>query len=95
MGFLDFLLTPGHKRETIAKKIGIQAGIFQECHVCREVTDTDQKVVDNPSLDKAIEEYVASGDPNFSLFENDVTALRAFIIELAKKLPFDCICHRA
>ena len=39
MGLFDFFLTEKQKKEKVATRIGLESGAFQECPVCRDVTE--------------------------------------------------------
>lgn len=93
MGLFDFLLSDEHKRTNIVTHIGLEAGLFQECPVCRDVTENRNAPADNDRLDAAIQQYIAGNDDSFSLFGRDENRLRDKLKQVAAKMPYDCTCE--
>ena len=93
MGLFDFFLTDEHKKEKIVIKIGLESGIFEECPICRDVTESRNVDAVQQRLDSAIQKYVSSNDDSYSLFGRDETRLREKFNDVAAKMPFDCTCH--
>lgn len=96
MGLFDFLLSAKQKKEKVAIKIGLESGAFQECPVCRDVTegDTYEKFTDKVAaiVDKRM---MLPSDNEMKLFNGNREALLLTVKEVAKKLPYHCTCHNS
>ena len=94
MGLFDFLLTEKHKKEKVATRIGLQSGAFQECPVCRDVTEAGSYENYADQVAAVVDERLKLPvDDDMKLFQGNREELLRKISEVAKKLPYHCSCH--
>jgi hypothetical protein len=94
MGLFDFLLTEKHKKERVATRIGLESGAFQECPVCRDVTEAGayENYADRVAaiVDQRL---MLPADDDIKLFQGNREELLRTVSEVAKKLPYRCTCE--
>jgi hypothetical protein len=94
MGLFDFLLSEKQKKEKVVTKIGLESGAFQECPVCRDVTEsgTFENYADKVAtiVDQRL---MLPADDDMKLFEGNREELLRTVSEVAKKLPYHCSCQ--
>ena len=94
MGLFDFLLTEKQKKEKVARRLGLKSGAFQECPVCRDITETgpyenyEEKVAELVN-----QRLLLPSDDEMKLFRGNESELLETIREVAKKLPYHCSCQ--
>ncbi len=94
MGWLDLLTSNRQKRRRAATALGLETGLFQECPVCRDITEKqapESLVLETETL---AERWLASGDKRIAIFDGDLQALKREIREIKRTAPFDCTCDR-
>ena len=93
MGLFDFLLTDDHKREKVIHEIGLEAGIFERCPICKDVTEIKNKSIESESMQQALSSYLNSGNSNLNLFQHDAQVLNNEVEKVIKKMPYFCSCQ--
>jgi len=94
MGLFDFLLTEKQKKEKVAIRIGLESGAFQECPVCRDVTEsgTFENYADKVAV--IVDQKMAlPADIDMKLFQGNKEELLRTVSEVAKRLPYHCTCQ--
>jgi hypothetical protein len=94
MGMLDFLLSEKEKKRRAAIAVGLETGLFQECPVCREITEKqapEQKVLETERL---AEEWLTKFDPRVEIFKGDRKELKRLIRDVKEKAEYSCVCER-
>jgi hypothetical protein len=94
MGWFDFLMTEKQRRRRAATAVGLETGLFQECPVCREITEKqapDSLLIETESL---AQRWMTSADQRVAAFDGDLEALKREIREIKRTAPFDCTCER-
>jgi hypothetical protein len=93
MSFLERIFGRGEAaRRRAVMSLGIEAGAFEECPVCREVIDCQRE--DRMALAANLaEEWVRRGDPRVEVFHGDVSSLRRTLLAVEKRLDVACTCE--
>ena len=94
MGWLDFLTTDKQKRRRAATAVGLETGLFQECPVCRDITEKqapESLVLETEAL---AERWIKAGDERVAAFDGDLQALNREIRKIKRDAPYDCTCER-
>ena len=79
-------------RRRAAISLGIEAGAFAECPVCREVIDCQRE--DRMALAASLaEEWIRRGDPRVKVFHGDMSSLRLALHAVEKRLDMACTCE--
>jgi hypothetical protein len=94
MAFLDFLLTKGQKQARVATRIGVESGLFEMCPVCHDVTEAKTPQAHRAKTEELVQQLIRSGGPEAQLFNRKTEDLLRTIEEVARKLPYHCICQR-
>jgi hypothetical protein len=94
MGLFDFLLTEKQKKQKVATRLGLEGGAFQECPVCRDVTEAGGYEKYAEKIEELVNQrLMLSTDEDIKLFNGNKTELLETVREVAKKLPYHCRCH--
>lgn len=94
MGLLDFLLTEKQKKEKVATRIGLESGAFQECPVCRDVTEAGTFENYTEKVAAIVDQkLMLAADEDMQLFKGNREELLRTVSEVAKKLPYHCTCQ--
>jgi hypothetical protein len=93
MSFVERFFGGGEAaRRRAAIALGLEAGAFGECPVCRETIDCQRD--DRMALaDRLAEEWVRRGDSRVKVFRGDVSSLRRTLRAVEKRLDVACICE--
>jgi hypothetical protein len=94
MSWLDFLTSHKQKRRRAAIAAGLQTGLFQECPVCRDITERQAPESLVAQTEALAAQWMASGDERVATFGGDLNALKQEIREIKRTAPFDCTCER-
>jgi len=94
MGLFDFFLTEKQKKEKVATRIGLESGAFQECPVCRDVTEAGafENYADKVAA-LVDQKLTLPADEDLKLFQGNREELLHTVSEVAKKLPYHCTCE--
>jgi len=93
MGFFDLFSSASRKKREAAVSAGLETGLFQECPVCRDITEHQASQALLLQTESLAERWMASGDARVAVFEGDIEALRQEIRELKKNAPYTCTCE--
>ena len=93
MAFLDFLLTKRQKKAKVATRIGVESGLFEICPICHGVTEAKNPQAHREKTAELARALIARGTPDAALFDRDIEELEGTIKEVARKLPYQCLCH--
>ena len=93
MSFLERIFGRGEAaRRRAAIALGIEAGAFEECPVCREVIDCQRE--DRMALAASLaEEWARRGDPRVKVFHGDVSSLLRTLRAAERRLDVACTCE--
>jgi len=94
MGLFDIFSTNSGKRRRAATAVGLETGLFQECPVCRDVTEKQAPESLLRETEALAERWVASRDERVAVVDGDLEALKREIREIKQAAPFDCTCER-
>ncbi|NNJ91948.1 MAG: hypothetical protein HKP55_09750 [Gammaproteobacteria bacterium] len=93
MGLFDFLLTAKQKKEKVATRIGLESGAFQECPVCRDVTEAGAYANYADKVAAIVDQrLILPADDDMKLFQGNREELLRSVSEVAEKLPYHCSC---
>ena len=77
-----------------AKRIALEAGVLEECPVCR--TAVDKQHDDRLAIaDQIAEQRMLANDPSVAAFHGDLEALKQQLREVRADCPYTCICEDA
>ena len=93
MGFLDFLLTKPQKQRKVATRIGVESGLFTVCPVCHGVTEMKDPHNYQVATNELIHRMVREHHPDAGLFDLDAAEMRKSVDQVAKDLPYHCLCE--
>ena len=91
MSFLERWLAGG-RRQRAAIAVGLEAGVLNECPVCRDITDALQPEL-LATADAIAEEWLARGDERVRVFRNDGEALKQTVRDVIEKSEAVCTCE--
>ncbi len=94
MGLFDIFSSNSGKRRRAATAVGLETGLFQECPVCRDITEKQAPEALVLETEALAERWLASGDERVAVFDGDLQALKQEIRGTKKTAPFDCTCDR-
>ncbi len=93
MNFFRRLLNgPRVVRRRAATAVGLEAGLLEECPVCREIVDS-QRQDRLAAADAVAADWIERGDPRVRLFHGDVSALRKSLREAQDRYDVSCTCE--
>ena len=94
MGLFDFFLTEKQKKEKVATRIGLACGAFQECPVCRDVTEDGSYAENAAKVEAFVDERIMlPADDDMKLFQGNKQELLETVKSVAEKLPAYCTCE--
>lgn len=93
MGFFSVFSAAARKKRQAAISVGLHSGLFQECPVCRDITEGQASTALLRQTEELAERWVAEGDARVAAFEGDAQALRQQIRETLRKAPVSCTCE--
>jgi hypothetical protein len=81
-------------RQDAAKRIDLEAGVLEECPVCRNLVDKqhDDRL---PIADQIAKQRVRDNDPSVAVFDGDLAALQRQLRDVRDAAPYTCICEDA
>ena len=92
MGLFDFLMSDYQKQKKVALELGVDIGVFEQCPVCREITESRSPEYSEEKINAAISELFSRNSADQRLFDGNTEKLKTMIIDTGKKLPLDCTC---
>ena len=81
-------------RQDAARRIDLEAGVLEECPVCRTLVDK-QHADRLSTADHIAEQRVRDNDPSVAVFEGNLAALKRQLRDVRDEAPFTCICEDA
>lgn len=92
MGLFDFFNGDERSRDKVALEIDLEAGVLEQCPVCRSVFDRqhDERL---PAADAAAHQAFDDNDPRVAIFNGDRDDLLARLRSVRKPIPYACICE--
>jgi len=94
MGLFDIFSSASRKKREAATAAGLQTGLFQQCPVCREVTEKQAPDALLKETEQLADSWVDTGDNRARAFGGDADAFKTEIRKLKKSAPFNCVCER-
>lgn len=94
MGLFDFLGSERRHKRRAAELVGMETHLFQQCPVCREITE---KQAPDALLEQTLhlaEKWVQDGDARVAVFHGDSGELKALIREIRERSEYSCLCER-
>lgn len=83
---------PKAARRRAATAVGLEAGLLEECPVCREVVDKQRR--DRlEAADAVAADWIERDDPRVRVFHGDVDALRKAVREVRNRYDVMCTCE--
>lgn len=82
------------QRAAAALAIDLEAGVLQQCPVCRRITDKGRDHL-LPAADRLAAERMASNDPALAPYGGDLHALQQQLRDVRRPYPYNCICEDA
>lgn len=91
MGLFDFLRLDERKKDRVAIDFDLQAGVLEECPVCRTVFDRqhDERLA---AAEIAVHQAFDNHDPRVAIFNGDRADLLKRLRSARESVPFACIC---
>ena len=94
MGLFDFLKSERGQKRRAAELVGLETGLFQQCPVCREVTEKQAPEALLEQTLRLAERWVQEQDARVSVFRGQSAELKGLIREIRKRSEFTCMCER-
>lgn len=93
MGWFDFLRRPGAERDAVAIRIDLDAGLLQQCPVCRAITDKghDDRLA---AAERIAVERLDAGDPGVAVFRGDRADLLQRLRDVRARFDYECDCAK-
>lgn len=97
MGLFDFLFDlrrrPGADRDKVAIAIDLEAGVLEECPVCRTVFDRqhDERL---PAADQIARQSIERRDARVAVFAGDLDDLCRRLRSVRDRFDFSCTCQQ-
>lgn len=87
MGLFDLFSSTARKKRDAAIAVGLNTGLFQQCPVCREVTEkqTDKALLQE--TERQAEHMLTNADARVAAYRGDAEGLKEQIREIRKKGP--------
>ncbi len=81
-------------RHDAVERIDLEAGVLEECPVCRTIVDKqhDGRL---PVADAIAEQRIRARDPSVAAFDGDLDALKQQLRDIRDDYPYACICEDA
>jgi hypothetical protein len=93
MGWFDFLRRPDSARDRVAIEIDLEAGVLEQCPVCRAVTDKGRDTRLAAASRIAAERFDAK-DPRVAVFQGDRADLARRLRSVRDRFPWECHCQQ-
>ena len=79
-------------RRKAAIAIDLEAGVLEQCPVCRAIADKlrDDRLT---TADTLAAERIAQASPEVAVFGGDLQALQAELREVRREFPYSCTCE--
>ena len=77
-----------------AELVGLETGLFQQCPVCREVTEQQAPEALLEETLRLAERWVQDQDSRVAAFRGQSAELKGLIREIRKRSDYTCVCER-
>ncbi len=94
MGLLDFMRSERGRKHRAAELVGLETGLFQQCPVCREVTEQQAPEALLDETLRMAERWVQEQDSRAAVFRGQSAELKGLIREIRKRSEYSCLCER-
>lgn len=94
MGLFDIFSSASRKKREAAIAAGLQTGLFQQCPVCREITEKQAPDALLKETEHLASAWIDNDDDRAKAFGGDIEAFKTEIRKLKKSAPFNCVCER-
>lgn len=81
-------------RHNVAIRINLEAGVLEECPVCRTIVDKQHKER-LPIADQIAAQRVRANDPSVTVYRGDLEAIKKQLRKVRKDCPYLCVCEDA
>lgn len=94
MGLFDFLRRPDAQRDKVAIAIDLEAGVLEECPICRGISDK-QRDDRLPTADLLVHRRFDHADPSVAVFGGDRDDLLRRLRSVRDRFGYHCTCQQA